>query len=80
MSAPNFGFLAYDNLPSHQTIVVMCQEAGYDRSGIPLHNQPSGPIVAWVKYDPNVDMAGLRGPLAPTQRPACGSLGSTTLF
>jgi hypothetical protein len=57
MSALNFGFLANDNLPSHKTIVAMCQEAGYERRGIPLRNQPSGPIVAWVKYGPNVAIA-----------------------
>jgi hypothetical protein len=57
MSAPDFGFLANDNLPPHDTIVASWQAPGYDRSGIPLCNQPSGPIIAWVKYGPNVTMA-----------------------
>ena len=35
----------------------MCEAAGYDRSGLPLCNQPSGPTIAWVKYGPNVTMA-----------------------
>jgi hypothetical protein len=59
MSAPNFDFLVNDNLPSRDTIrrlgtVALCQAAGYDRSGIPLCNQPSGPIIARVKYGSNV--------------------------
>ncbi len=57
MSARDFGFLANDNLPSCDTIVALCHAAGYDRSSIPLCNQPSGPIIAWVKYGPNVAMA-----------------------
>jgi hypothetical protein len=59
MSAPDFGFLANDILPSCDTIVAVCQAAGYDRSGITLCNQPSGPIIAWVKCGLNVAMAGL---------------------
>jgi hypothetical protein len=46
MSAPDLGFLANDNLPSRDTIMALCQAAGYDRSGIPLCNQSSGPIIA----------------------------------
>jgi hypothetical protein len=58
MSAPNdFGFLANDNLPSRETIVALCQEAGRECRGIPLRNQDSEPIVAWVKYGRDVEMA-----------------------
>ncbi|KAI0277196.1 hypothetical protein BGY98DRAFT_1177311 [Russula aff. rugulosa BPL654] len=57
MSEPDFGFLANDNLPSRETIVTLCQAAGYDRTGIPLCNQPNGPIIAWVKYGQSVHMA-----------------------
>lgn len=45
MLAPDFGFLANDNLPSHDTIVKLCKAAGYKRTGIPLRNQPSGHII-----------------------------------
>ena len=44
-------------LPSQETIVALCNAARFDRTGIPLCNQPSGPIIAWVKYGPNVTMA-----------------------
>jgi hypothetical protein len=57
MSAPDFGFLANDDLPSRDTIVTLCEAAGYNCSGIPICNQPSGPIIAWVKYGPTVTMA-----------------------
>ncbi|KAG8955869.1 hypothetical protein FRC04_006316 [Tulasnella sp. 424] len=57
MSPSDFGFLANDNLPSREHIVAMCEAAGYDRTGIPFPNQPGEPIVAWVKYGPNVRMA-----------------------
>ncbi|KIO23191.1 hypothetical protein M407DRAFT_78393 [Tulasnella calospora MUT 4182] len=57
MSAADFGFLANDNLPSREAIVTMCKTAGYKCRGIPIHIQPSGPIVAWIKYGPNVTMA-----------------------
>ncbi|KAK0220029.1 hypothetical protein IW262DRAFT_1482630 [Armillaria fumosa] len=57
MSAPNCGFLANDNIPSRETIVAICREAGYECRGIPLRNHPSGPIVAWIKYGANVTMA-----------------------
>ncbi|KAK0496103.1 hypothetical protein EDD18DRAFT_1353724 [Armillaria luteobubalina] len=57
MSAPNYGFLANGNIPSRETIVAVCQEAGYECRGIPLRNHPSGPIVAWVKYGANVTIA-----------------------
>jgi hypothetical protein len=58
MSAPDeFGFLANDNLPSREAIVAMCQEAGHECRGIPLRNQPSGPIVAWIKYGAYVEIA-----------------------
>ena len=56
MSAPDFGFLVIENLPSRETIVALCKAAGYDRTGIPISNQPSGPIIAWVKYGWNVAM------------------------
>ncbi|KAG8922933.1 hypothetical protein FRC01_013435, partial [Tulasnella sp. 417] len=54
MSSPDFGFLAKEDLPSREAIVAMCQEAGYERTGIPLRYQPSGPVEAWIKYGPNV--------------------------
>jgi hypothetical protein len=57
MPVAEFGFLVNDNLPSRETIVAMCQEAGYKCRGIPLRNQPSGPIIAWIKYGANVEMA-----------------------
>src|SRR5690349_2808200 len=57
MSIPERNFLADDNLPSRTAIVAMCQAAGYECRGIPLRNEPSGPIVAWVKYGPHVGMA-----------------------
>jgi hypothetical protein len=57
MSAPDdFGFLANDNLPSRETIVALCQEAEYKCRGIPLRNQDSESIVAWVKYGGDVEM------------------------
>ena len=37
--------------------MTLCQAAGYDRTGIPLCNQPDGPIIAWVKYGQSVRMA-----------------------
>src|SRR5258707_14058577 len=55
MSPSDFGFLANDNLPSHDDIVATCQRAG-ECGRIPLFNQPGKPIVAWVKYGPNVTM------------------------
>lgn len=55
MSPSDFGFLANDNLLSRDYVVAMCQEAG-ERSGIPLANEPGKPIVAWVKYGPNVNI------------------------
>ncbi|KAG8934471.1 hypothetical protein FRC01_002539 [Tulasnella sp. 417] len=54
MSPPNSDFLPNDNLPSRSEIAAICLQAGYDRSGIPLFQQPDGPILAWVKYGPNV--------------------------
>ncbi len=33
----------------------MCQRAG-EHGGIPLFNQSGKPIIAWVKYGPNVTM------------------------
>jgi hypothetical protein len=57
MSTPDPGFLVNDNLPSRETIVAMCKEAGYECRGIPFRNQPSGPIVAWIKYGAYVEMA-----------------------
>ncbi|KAG8737688.1 hypothetical protein FRC10_007942 [Ceratobasidium sp. 414] len=56
MSATAFSVLANDNLPSPDAIVAMCTKAGFERTGIPLHDQSSGHIVAWVKYGPNVHM------------------------
>ena len=40
-------------------LVLRCTSlaAGYDCPGLPLCNQPSRPIVAWVKYGPNVTIA-----------------------
>ncbi|KAG8909767.1 hypothetical protein FRC01_006736 [Tulasnella sp. 417] len=57
MSAPSSDFLANNNLPSRETIVAQCEKAGYDCRGIPLRDQSSGSIVAWVKYGPNVARA-----------------------
>jgi hypothetical protein len=57
MSAPDFGFLANDNLPSRETIVALCKAAGYDRTGILLRSLPAGPVIAWVKYGQNATMA-----------------------
>ncbi|KAG8737682.1 hypothetical protein FRC10_007936 [Ceratobasidium sp. 414] len=58
IALPTTGFssLANDNLPSPDAIVAMCIKAGFERTGIPLHDQSSGDIVAWVKYSPNVTM------------------------
>ena len=56
MLPSDFGFLANDNLPSHEHIVAMCEEAGYDRTGISFPNLPGKPI-AWIKYGPHVKMA-----------------------
>ena len=80
MSAPDYGFLANDTLP-HDTTVTLCKAAGYDCPGLPLCNQPSEPIIACVKYGPNVTIAEaltqaycmLRGFSLPIQRPVCGS-------
>jgi len=54
MSTITSGFLPIDDLPSQDTIVALCKAAGYERSGISLRHQPSGPIVAWVKYGQTV--------------------------
>jgi hypothetical protein len=54
MSAPDFDFLVNTTLTSHDTIVALCQAAGYEHTGIPLHNPSDGLIIAWVKYGPNV--------------------------
>jgi hypothetical protein len=54
MSEPDFDFLVNTTLPSHDTIVALCQAAGYERTGIPLHNPSDGLIIAWVKYGTNV--------------------------
>jgi hypothetical protein len=50
MSITDFDFLAIEDLPSHETIVALCDAAGYDCTGIPLRSHSSGPIIAWVKY------------------------------
>jgi len=57
MSAPDIDFLVNTTLPSHDTIVALCQAAGYQRTGISLHDPSSGLIIAWVKYGANVAMA-----------------------
>jgi hypothetical protein len=57
MSAPDFDFLVNPSLPSHDTIVALCEAAGDERTGIPLHDPSSGLIIAWVKYGPYVAMA-----------------------
>ena len=56
MLSPNSGFPPADNLPSQKTIVALCRAAGYECTGIPLYSKPSGPIIAWVRYGPNVTM------------------------
>ncbi|KAG8730307.1 hypothetical protein FRC10_002893, partial [Ceratobasidium sp. 414] len=56
MSATAFSVLANDNLPSLDAIAAMCTKAGFERTRIPLHDQSSGDIIAWVKYSPNVTM------------------------
>jgi len=52
MSPSDFGFLANNNLPSHEHIIDICRKAG-QCPGILLCNQ-SGEPIAWVKYGPNV--------------------------
>ena len=83
MSETDFDFLAN---PSQETIVALCNAAGSDRTGIPLCDQPSGPIIAWVKYGPNVTMAEalthktmLQSISLPIQWPACEFPGSMRL-
>ncbi|KDQ17197.1 hypothetical protein BOTBODRAFT_64232 [Botryobasidium botryosum FD-172 SS1] len=59
MSVSGFTVLADDrpkSLPSRKEIVALCDETGYDRTGIPFRNEPSEPVVAWIKYGPNVTM------------------------
>ncbi|TFY71396.1 hypothetical protein EVG20_g1605 [Dentipellis fragilis] len=57
MSLPSLDFYANPNLPPRDVIVGKCREAGGECRGIHLRNQPSGPIVACVKYGSNVDIA-----------------------
>ncbi|KAG8950624.1 hypothetical protein FRC04_007248 [Tulasnella sp. 424] len=59
MTVSDFAVLADDRpetLPSREEIVALCKKAGYNRTGIPFRSQPSGPVVAWIKYGPNVPM------------------------
>ncbi|KAG8960492.1 hypothetical protein FRC00_000216, partial [Tulasnella sp. 408] len=59
MSSPSDFFIADDcpdNLPSRDDIVAMCKVAGYDCRGFPFPNQPSEPILAWIKYGTHVTM------------------------
>ncbi|KAN0114171.1 hypothetical protein V8E52_006969 [Russula decolorans] len=70
MSAPDFGFLANDNLPSRDTIVTLCKAAGYDCSGLPPATSLPGPSSPGTM---------LRGFSLPIQQPACGSHGFTRL-
>lgn len=49
----SYGFLPNDNLPAQDRIVAMCQEAGH-LPGISLFTEPGGPIIAWVKYRPEL--------------------------
>ncbi|KDQ12843.1 hypothetical protein BOTBODRAFT_175989 [Botryobasidium botryosum FD-172 SS1] len=59
MPKSDFTILADDrpeNLPSRKEIITLCKKAGYKITGIPFRNQPSGPVVAWIKYGPNVTM------------------------
>ncbi|KAG8964190.1 hypothetical protein FRC00_003536 [Tulasnella sp. 408] len=59
MPVSDFAILANDppdTLPSREKIVALCKKAGYQRTGIPFRNQPSGPVLAWIKYGPNVSM------------------------
>ncbi|KDQ12208.1 hypothetical protein BOTBODRAFT_46041 [Botryobasidium botryosum FD-172 SS1] len=43
-----------ENLPSCKETMTLCRQAGYDTTGIPFRSQPCGPVVAWIKYGPNV--------------------------
>jgi hypothetical protein len=55
MSPSDLGFLINDNLPSREHIVAMCR--GRRRAQRNPFPQQAWPIVAWVKYGPNVTMA-----------------------
>ncbi|KIY44911.1 hypothetical protein FISHEDRAFT_77130 [Fistulina hepatica ATCC 64428] len=57
IAASDFGFLTNDDLPSRHENAALCQQAGYQRCGIPLRKEPGGPILAWVKYGANVTRA-----------------------
>ena len=63
--------------------MALCNAAGFDRTGI---HQPSGPIITWVKYGPNVTMVEalthktmLQSISLAIQWPACEFPGSTRL-
>lgn len=53
MASSDLGFLPNDNLPPQDRIIAMCRE-DLSLRGIPLSSQPGEPIIAWVKYGPNV--------------------------
>jgi hypothetical protein len=53
MSTSDFGFLANNALPSRDATTALCKLVGANR-GIPLSNHPGEPIIAWVKYGPNI--------------------------
>ncbi|KAJ7293904.1 hypothetical protein C8J57DRAFT_1041333 [Mycena rebaudengoi] len=56
MSTSDFGFLANNALPSRDAIIALCKLGGADCVGVPLSNHPGEPIIAWVKYGPNIDI------------------------
>jgi hypothetical protein len=60
MSSSAYGFLFNKDLPSDDEIVALCQKAGYDRTGIPLLDQSSQSVIAWIKYGPNAVIAEAR--------------------
>ena len=55
MSAPDFGFLAIDDLPPHDHIVSKCRE-DLESGGIPLFNRPGGAVIAWVTFGPGITL------------------------
>ncbi|KDQ11355.1 hypothetical protein BOTBODRAFT_458903 [Botryobasidium botryosum FD-172 SS1] len=57
MSASDHDFLVNEDLPPRQRIAALCQQAGYQCRGMPLHKQPDGPIIAWVKFGLTVTTA-----------------------
>ena len=57
MLESDLGFLVKGDLLPREQIAAFCKEAGYQCRGIPLHKEPDGPILAWVKYGPTVTRA-----------------------